>query len=188
MSEVFSTKQAEVMNVEFTAPPLRLPNAASTAEAALTKALEFCARKMKLDSHQAVVDHLRQGDRTACSYCHYSLAKQVAEYLGAFDENVKVVYICDYDATSEDLCFGEAAQTSPIHMIVWADRNTGALNSLVAALDRALVQSYADLLGTSQLRYLLDVQVIDDADVENRIGYGALLSSIYHRPIQVWER
>lgn len=188
MSEVSVMKQSEVMNVEFTAPPLRLPDGASMAEAALATALEFCAQKMRLDSQQAVVDRLQQGDRTACSYCHYTLAKQVVEYLGALDENVKAGYICDYDATPEDLCFGEATQTSLIHLIIWADRKTGALDSLVAALDRALVRSYAALLGMSQLRHLLDVQVIDDADVENRIGYGAFLSSLYHRPIQVWER
>jgi hypothetical protein len=30
--------------------------------------------------------------------------------------------------------------------------------------------------------------MIDDADVENRTGHGALLQAIYHRPIQIWER
>jgi hypothetical protein len=30
--------------------------------------------------------------------------------------------------------------------------------------------------------------VIDDADVKNRVGYGAMLSSLYQRPIQVWKR
>jgi hypothetical protein len=188
MAEVSSMTQTKVVDVEFTAPPLQLPDAASMAEATLAKALEFCAQKMGFDSHQAVVDHLRQGDSTAYSYYHYSLAKQTAESLGALDENVKAVYVCDYDATPEDLCFGEATQASLVHLIVWAQRKTGALNSLVAALDRALVQSYADLIGMRQLTHLLDVQVIDDADVESRIGYGAMLSSIHHRPIQVWER
>jgi hypothetical protein len=162
MAEASSVTQTGVVDVEFTAPPLQLPDAASMAEATLAKALEFCA--------------------------HYNLAKQAAEFLGALDENVKAVYICDYDATPEDLCFGEATQASLVHLVVWARRKTGALNSLVAALDRALVQSYADLIGMRQLAHLLDVQVIDDADVENRVGYGAMLSSIYHRPIQVWER
>jgi len=180
--------QTEVVDVEFTAPPLQLPDAASMAEAALAKSLEFCAQKMGFDSHQAVIDHLQRSDSTASSYCHYGLAKQVAEYLGALDDNVKAVYICDYDATPEDLCFGEATQASLVHLIVWARRETGALNSLVAALGRALVQSYADLIGMRQLTHLLDVQVIDDADVKNRVGYGALLSSLHHRPIQVWER
>jgi hypothetical protein len=188
MAEISSMTQTEAMDVEFTAPRLQLPDAASMAEAALAKALKFCAQKMGLDSHQAVVDRLRQGDSTACSYCHYSLAKQVAESLGTLDENVKAVYVCDYDATPEDLCFGEATQAPLVHLVVWARRKTGALNSLVAALDRASVQSYADLIGMRQLTHLLDVQVIDDADVENRVGYGAMLSSIHHRPIQVWER
>jgi hypothetical protein len=188
MTEVSSMTQTEMVRVEFTPPPLQLPDAASMVETALAKALEFCAEKMGVDSHQAVVDHLRQGDSTACSYCHYGLAKQVAESLGTLDENVKAVYICDYDATPEDLCLGEATQASLVHLVVWARRKTGALNSLVAALDRALVQSYADLIGMRQLAHLLDVQVIDDADVENRVGYGAMLSSIHYRPIQVWER
>jgi hypothetical protein len=188
MTEVSSMTQTQVMHVEFTEPPLQLSDVASIAEATLAKALEFCAQKMGFDSHQAVVDRLRQGDNTACGYCHYSLAKQMAESLGTLDENVKAVYIYDYDATPEDLCFGETTQAPLVHLIVWARRKTGALNSLVAALDRALVQSYADLIGMRRLTHLLDVQVIDDADVENRVGYGALLYSLHHRPIQVWER
>ena len=161
---------------------------AGTAQVVLTQAVEYCAQKMRLDSSQAVVDRLRSSNGRACEYCHYSVAKQVAESLGALDEHIKAVYICDYDATPEDLCFGEATQASLVHLVVWARRKTGALNSLVAALDRALVQSYADMIGMRQLTHLLDVQVIDDADVENRVGYGAMLSSIHHRPIQVWER
>ncbi len=188
MAEIFPTKQTGVVDVEFAASPFRLPDAASTIETALTQALEFCAQKMGVDDAQAVIDRLRQGDSTACRYCHYSLAKQVGESLGALDENVKAVYSVDYDATPEDTCFGEAMPTSLIHILVWAERKTGALDSLVTALDLALVQCYADVIGTRQLAHLLDVQVIDDADVKNRIGYGAMLSSLYQRPIQVWER
>jgi hypothetical protein len=44
------------------------------------------------------------------------------------------------------------------------------------------------MIGTRQLAHLLDVQIVDDADVKNRVGYGAMLSSLHHRPIQVWER
>jgi len=188
MAEVFQARQTEVMDVEFAAPSLRLPDADSTAEFVLTRALDFCAQKMGADSVQTAIDCLRQGNSTACQYCHYSLAKQVAESLGALDENVKAVYILDYDATPEDICFGEATQPSLIHLIVWAERKTGALDSLVAALDRALAQRYGDLIGRHQLMHLLDVQVIDDADVKQRVGYGALLSSLHHRPIRLWER
>ena len=188
MAEIHPTKQTEVVEAGFAASPFRLPDAGSTVEIALAQALQFCAQKMGLDGVQAVIDRLQRGDSSACQYCQYSLAKQVGESLGALDENVKAVYVVDYDATPEDLCFGEATPTSLIHLIVWAERKTGALDSLVAGLDLALAQKYADLTGQRQLAHLLDVQVIDDTDVKNRVGYGALLSSLYHRPIQVWER
>jgi hypothetical protein len=58
----------------------------------------------------------------------------------------------------------------------------------VSALDRALVERYAALLSAPDLVRMLDVQVVDDHDVESCVGYGALLSSTYNRPIQVWER
>ena len=188
MAEIFPVKQTQVVEAKFAASPSRLPNAASTVEIALTQALQFCAQKMGVDGVQAVVDCLGQGDGAACQHCRYSIAKQVGESLGALDENVKAVYVVDYDATPEDICFGEATPTSLIHLIVWAERKTGALGSLVTALDRALARRYGDLTGRPQLSHLLDVQVIDDADVRNRVGYGALFSSLHHRPIQVWER
>jgi hypothetical protein len=178
----------EVVDVKFTAPPLQLPDMASMAEVVLTQALEFCAQKMGLDSPEAVVACLRQGDNTAFGYWHYGLARQVAEYLGTWDEDVKAVYIYDYDATPEDSCFEEMIPAEPVHLIVWAQRKTAALESLVAALERALVQSCADLINKTKLMHLLDVQLVDDADAENRTGYGALFSSLYHPPTQVWER
>jgi hypothetical protein len=50
------------------------------------------------------------------------------------------------------------------------------------------VRDYAVRIGPRQLKYLLDVQVIDAEDVEKRRGYAALLTSLYNRPIRVWER
>jgi hypothetical protein len=183
-----STEAVSQVAVELSVPQLQLPDADSTAEIALTEALEFCARKMGLAGRDAVVDRLRQGDSSAYKYYRYSIAKHVAESLGALDKNVKAIYVVDYDATPEDLCFGGGAKTSPVHLIVWAERKTSALDSLVVALDRAIVQRYADLTGKGELTHLLDVQAVDDADVKNRVGYGAMLSSLYNRPIQVWER
>ncbi len=161
---------------------------AGTARVFLTQAIEYCAQKMRLGSSQAVIDRLRAGDDQACGYCHYSVAKQAAESLGTLDENIKAVYICDYDATPEDLCFGEAGQALPIHLLVWAQPKTAALNVLVDTWDCALAQRYAEMIGGCRPGHVLDVQVVDDAHVEKRIGHGALLSSLHHRPIQVWRR
>lgn len=188
VTEPLSTTQRGTVNVEFALPSQLLSDMTSMAEAALTNALEFCAQKMGLHSLQVVTGRLQQGDSTTCGYFHYGLAEQVAEHLSGLDEDVKAVYLYNYDATPEDICFGEATPASQIHLIIWAQRKTAALNSLVTALDRALVQGYAALIGTRQLMHLLDVQVIDDDDVKSRAGYGALLSSLHLPSIEVWRR
>lgn len=180
-------KATRQKSVEITTPPLHLPDANSTAEDVLNKALEFCARKMRLQGPQMTIDRLQQGDHNVCEYCQYSIAEQVGAALGALDENVKAVYLFEYEATPEDVAFSETSGPPLVHLLVWAHRKTEALKSLASMLDRALATSYAQLIGPSQLQHLLDVQVIDDEDAEHRIGYAALLHSLHHRPLKVWE-
>jgi hypothetical protein len=188
MSEVSTVQRTDEMSAEAATAPFRWPDASSTAKVVFDEGLAFCARKAGLKDTQTALERLRQGDATIRHYCRYGLAKKVAESIGHLDDNVKAVYTLDYDATPEDRCFSSEAQTSPIHLIVHAARKTDALNALVGALDRALVKEYANIIDAPQLTHLLDVQVVDDADVEDRIGYGALISSIHNRPIQIWER
>jgi len=188
MSKVSTVQRTEETNVKAAAAPFRWPDASSTAKVIFDEGLAFCARKTDLEDAQAVIERLRQGDATVSHYCRYGLAKKVAESIGNLDDNVKAVYTLDYDATPEDRCFSDEAKTSPIHLIVWVVRRTDALEALVSALDRALVQEYSGMIDAPELTHLLDVQIVDDGDVEDRKGYGALLSSIYNRPIQIWER
>lgn len=169
-------------------PSFQLPDASSAMEGALARALDFCAKKMGLPSVEVALERLRQGDTPAREYCHYSLAVQVAEALGALDDNVKSVSMYGYDATPEDLTLTEGARTPIIHLIVWAVRRTEALHSVIAALDSALAHDYAGMVGPRRMAHLLDVQVITDADVERRVGVAALLTSLYNPALPVWER
>jgi len=166
-----------------------LPDAASTAAVVISEAMEYCARKMKLGNAQAAIDSLKQGNRSACGYCHYSLAQQVAASLGTLDDGVKSVYLFEYD---EDLQQEEAcdrgAPMAPLHLIAHVQAKTGGLDSIAAGLDRALVAAFADLIGMNVAASVLDVHFVDDRDVERRLGYGALLSALYNRPIRLWER
>lgn len=187
MSEV-STRQRTTETDVDTSAPFRWPDASSTAEVVLEEGLAFCAQKAGLEDAQAVAERLKEGDATVGSYCRYGLAKKVGECIGRLDDNVKAVYALDYEATPQDSAFGTETETSLIHLIVWAARRTDALDALLSALDRALVQKYGEMIDAPGLTHLLDVQVVDDAEVESRRGYGALLSSIHNRPIQVWER
>ena len=187
MNQVSAKQTKTKTDVEHAIPQFQLPYPGDTARIVSNQALEFCAQKMGLGDRNAAADRLQQGDDNACQYYRYSIAKQVAESLAALDKNLKAAYVTDYDATPQDLCFNKGNQPL-IHMIIWVERKTKALDSLVEGLDRALVQSCADVFGLPQLTHLLDVQVVNDEDVHGRIGYGAMLSSIYNRPLQIWER
>jgi hypothetical protein len=182
------TRQADTIDVRV-GSPRHAPDLADTAANVLAEAMAFCAHKMGVEGPEAVADLLRRDDRDACGYCLYGVAKHVASSLGAMDDQVKAVYVFDYDATPEDLCFGTLGRGAPlVHLIVWTARKTAASRALLAGLDRALAQTYADLFGRPQLESLLDVQMIDDDDVEHRRGHGALLHALHQRPVQVWER
>jgi len=186
MVERTPTQQTESTHAQV-GSPLYLPNATSTAQHIWTQALESCARKMALEGAEQVMARLQSGDRTAHQYCLYSVAKQASAALGDLDPEIKAIYTLDYDATPHDLCFSEVnAGTSPIHLIVWVRRKTAALEALVASLDNALTQACNNALGRYSINSLLDVQVVDDDQVEGRVGYGALLSSLHQRPIRVW--
>jgi len=167
--------------------PRRL-DSVSTVESVVTKALKTSANKMGLGNVKALIARMKEGDSVAFNYYNYNIAKQLGEVLGSWDKNIRAVYAYDYDddATSEEVCFGNASPFSLVHIIIWAERKTKALNALVETIDRAMVQHHRHMLGRINLEYVLDVQVIDDEDVRNRTGYGALLQSIYHPPIQVW--
>jgi hypothetical protein len=188
MAEALATKQAEIKDLK-SADLFVLPSVTSTAESILAEAIGFCAQKMGAGSRAAVVHLIQQRDRTACEYYLYGMAKQVAASLGAMDENVQEVHTIDYDATPEDLCFGCGPHNaSLIHLLVWTRRKTAAFNSFVEALDRALVQACADTFGRRGLTTLLDVQVVDDADVRQRRGYGAFRAWMHQPPVRIWKR
>ena len=112
----------------------------------------------------------------------------MAQHLAALDNEVRAAYLYDDEATPEDESLGEAAPGHLVHMIVRVQRKTEALNALIAAMDRALARSYAGMAGMLRLAHVLDAQVIDEDDVTLCTGYGALLTSLHHKPVTVWER
>lgn len=177
--------QDRVLDVELEASSLS--DAAGTAEAALSEAVSFAGQKMGLGRAQVVIA-LKQNDHETQGYFQYGLARQIAGQMAALDANVKAVYMYEDEATAEDEALGDCRASTMLHLIVRAQRKTGALTSLVVALDRALVEGYASLASLPNLAHMLDVQVVDDQDIRKRTGYGALLSSLHHKPLPVWEK
>ncbi len=170
--------------------PLRLPSAESAMEGVVGRALGFGAEKMGSATFEGALAVLQQGPENSAArgYLHYSLGVQVAEALGALDENLKSVSMFEYDATTEDITLAENDQPTPIHLIVWTERRTEALQALTAGFDRALLKDYARLIDPRRRTQLLDVHFITDNDVVRRIGVAALVSSLYNPALKIWER
>ncbi|MBN1887953.1 MAG: hypothetical protein JW850_08170 [Thermoflexales bacterium] len=166
------------------------------ADGMIDKALAFCASKAFSGDGKKAKTALRDGKCDVCSYFCYGLAKQVAEYLGQIDPTVKAVYVFEPEyAQGGDAPLGNGAPVaqppSSINMVAWVKRKSAALHALVEALDTSLSGRVRGRLRCKQAAsacYTLDVQMVDDAEVRERRGYGALVHSLYVRPIQVWSR
>lgn len=178
-----------ISQVKLATSPSQVAEVAGVAETALVAALEALTQILGFDNTEILIDALRQHQQKVWKDFYYSLAQQIAEQLGGLDEGIKAAYIDEYDLTPEDLGFGETARTTVIHLIVWVRRKTEALHSLVTALDHALVERYLEHVGTPRLTHLLEVHLFDDADVQNRVGYGAFFYAVsYCPPTEIWRR
>ncbi len=161
------------------------------ADKMIDKALEFCASKAFNGNGKKAKTALRDGKCDVCSYFCYGLAKQVAEYLGQIDPTVKAVYVFEPEYAQNGDVPTVVRQPSSINLVTWVNRKSAALHALVEALDTSLSRRVRDRLGCKRATpacYALDVQMVDDAEVRDRRGYGALVDSLYVRPIQVWTR
>jgi hypothetical protein len=154
-------------------------------------AVAYCAGKVFAGDTQRTLQALRQGQCGACDYVRYSLARQVGDYLGQMDRTVKAVYVFETEpAEIEEAAARRHARSSGINLIAWVDRKTAALSALSAALEADL-SNRRRAIGCANATpecYFLDVHIVDDADVGERRGYGALVNGLYIRPIEVWAR
>jgi len=169
---------------------LRFDNA--TVTNMVEEALEFCAEKAGLKDKEQARNALRAGDCCVCDYLRYALAQKVAEYLGSVDDTIQAIYTYEPDhAAFVDEVIPARPNLSPgFNMIAKVTRKSAALSSVVASMRSALAEEYGRL-GCPKANALcpeLDVQVADEHDIQNRNGYGALLDSLYVRPIEVWHR
>jgi hypothetical protein len=158
----------------------------------LEEAIEFCARKTGLKEREKVLEAIRRGECSVCEYLRYALAKGVARYLGSMDDTVKAIYVFEPEyATGMDVAIPGRPNFSPgINMIARVSRKSAALSSVVASLNSALAEECKQLAcpKANSLCFGLDVEVADESEVLNRTGYGALISSLSVRPMEVWQR
>jgi hypothetical protein len=179
---------AVLSDVEQPAISAPVADAASAAEAALADALDFTAARLALVNRQAVIEQLEARDAQTFQYMNYGLARQVAQTLGMMDQTVRTVYLFDEDAMPEAFILGRRPLALSLHLIAWVERKTQALGALIQALDRSLVAACQIILDSDDLEHVLDVQLVDDGEVQKRIGYAALITSLHNLPMRIWQR
>lgn len=156
------------------------------------EALQFCAERAGLKHKQQARDVLLTGDCSVCEYLRYALARNVARYLGSVDDTIQAIYTYEPEhATRVDEATPDRPNCSPgISLLACVSRKSAALSSVVASVSLALAEEHRRL-GCPRANALcaeLDVRAVDEDEVKQRIGYGALLSSFYVQPIEVWSR
>jgi hypothetical protein len=123
-------------------------------------------------------------------YFQYGLANGITNVLAANDERVQAIYYFDPymnpDAETEEFMPLDVS----VNLLVLVQSKTAALTSFIAALDRALTQRVVELPSSAvaALSSILNALLITEADVTNRKGYAALISSMFAKPRQIWSR
>ena len=162
----------------------------SEAERMIGNALEYCNAKTAHRGPEQIREALRAENSMVHDYFRHSLACQIAEYLAQLDPCVVQIYTHNYGDAEEEGEDRKCGITSNINLIIHVRRKTAALSSIIWSLDQALLERYRQLIAPKgeRMASLLDVQMVDDREVEESIGLGAVLRSVYVRPVRVWPR
>ncbi len=158
------------------------------AEEMVDNALRYCESKTSYRGADRVAAALRAEIPQVHDYFRHSLAASVADYLIQLDDGVIEIYnYCYGDAEEEGE--GRGCQVSDsLNLILHVVRRTAALSSIIACLDQALLEQYKRVVDPhgEKMTSFLDIQMVDDRDVAEGIGFGAVLRSTFTRPTRVW--
>jgi predicted nucleotidyltransferase len=133
-------------------------------------ALKFCARRSN-KSPSEVERLIRSSDPWANSTFRYALAKEIRKILSS-DQKFRDLYIMG--SVMED----RARLNSDINLIMHVVDAQEDFQYWLVLLNEGLVKMIRERFGAGkELRTLLDCQVVTDEGVNQKIGYGALLSS-----------
>jgi hypothetical protein len=160
---------------------------------AFEDAIAFSIAKSDINTHDEFINARLHGDCYVCDYFRYGLAKALAEFLGSMEKQAKAIYV--YDSLDSTLAWDTLFPNQPnlstgIHMLIWTRNKSAALKSLVDSLAKAVSDELSHLScpKANALCHQVDITIVDDHEVENREGYGALIHSLYLRPIEMWHR
>ena len=159
------------------------------AETIRDNALE--AARLRLPARQQEVDlaDLLQIPAFLNSF-KYGLAEGATNVIVANDGNVQAIYLFEESTNPDSETEDVLAPDLTVHLLLLVDSNSAALEAFVESLDRSLTELLRDLPSPllAKRTSILNAIPIVQEDADARQGYGALLSSVFARPVKLWAR
>jgi hypothetical protein len=163
------------------------------ADRMVEKAIQMVAEIKFNGIPDQAIQALQLGRCDICGTFSECLVGQISQTLGQLDRTVKAVY--QYDAEITSMRPGpekaiDAAHPCAINLVAWVDRRSAALTALTATLENALCESRKRLQckNASPACSILDIQMVQDEDIQERRGLGLIATSKFVRSTPVWVR
>ncbi len=153
----------------------------SVATAMLSSALAYCQEKV---GRKEAFGLLKRNECNAIEYFRFGLAKQVGTCLGENSEFVKYVYL--YPDTPDE----DPILTLPLTLIVYVEKHTAALDSIVDLLQNTLLEEYRVMFAptTDCLNVFLNIYLIDTTELAKRKGMAASIGALFKPAFRAWSR
>lgn len=161
-----------------------------TAETIQINSLNRTRRKLPPREKDAQLAKLLERRDFTDNFKH-ALAQEVAQVIAAYDQRVRAVYFfgesAKLDTEMEEYPMSKDLTIQLLALVTSASTD---LKTFVASLDRALTIVLGELPSQAFARCnsFLEVIPVNESDIEHGWGYAALFSSIYGRPLKIWQR
>jgi len=120
----------------------------------------------------------------------YGLAEGAMNVIVANDGNVQAVYHFEESVNPDSETEEALAPDVGVHLLLLVSSKSAALDAFIKSLDDTLAGLIRELPSPALAKRtsVLNVIPITQEDVHNKRGYGALLSSLFARPVKLWAR
>lgn len=136
----------------------------------IKSALNFCHLRSRISIHE-IVEKLAADDKWTNSTFRYALAKEISNVVVRL-HGVRDMYL--YGSVMEDT----ARSRSGIEIILHVETEKAPCEELTAWLDSQLTARLCKLLRINDMKNLLNIHIVTDADIDRKEGYASLLLSM----------
>jgi hypothetical protein len=163
-------------------------NVAELAENIIEQAFSHANRKLIGSDAKNYEDYLAQ--RNYLEIFRSGLCNAVTEALIENDSSIISVFRFDPNANPDSETEEDMTADGNVYLIAVVERVSKALVDFAKSLDRALTERLNEFPQTIFKSYssVLDIKFVTPEEIENRRGFGILLTSVFSPPAKLWER